>query len=142
MSTKIKQTKQVIICRKDLDMGRGKLASQVAHAAMGVFTRSIEYSEYVSNSSYRVLGIYLKHKQSELLEIWLDSSFAKVVLKVNSEQELLEVYNKAKEKGILCSLITDNGKTEFNGVPTITCCAIGPDYNEVIDEITGKLPLY
>lgn len=38
--------------------------------------------------------------------------------------------------------ITDVGRTEFNGVPTITALAIGPNKSEDIDKITGHLKLY
>jgi PTH2 family peptidyl-tRNA hydrolase len=61
---------------------------------------------------------------------------------VETEEELLEVYNKAKEKGMISCLITDKGLTEFNGVPTITCCAIGPAWSDELDEITGNLKLF
>jgi PTH2 family peptidyl-tRNA hydrolase len=60
---------------------------------------------------------------------------------VNSEEELLALYAKAMEAGIITSLITDAGLTEFNGVPTNTCIAVGPDFEDKIDSITGGLPL-
>jgi len=40
-----------------------------------------------------------------------------------------------------CHVITDNGKTEFGGIPTKTCLALGPDLSEKIDEVTGDLKL-
>ena len=73
---------------------------------------------------------------------WLKSSFAKVCLVVNSEQELLDIEAKAKAAGVECHVVTDSGRTEFNGVPTKTCLALGPDYDEKIDPITGNLKLY
>jgi PTH2 family peptidyl-tRNA hydrolase len=39
-------------------------------------------------------------------------------------------------------LITDRGLTEFGGVPTRTCLAVGPDYYDLIDPVTGDLELY
>jgi PTH2 family peptidyl-tRNA hydrolase len=38
-------------------------------------------------------------------------------------------------------LITDAGATEFHGVPTHTCCAVGPAWTDEVDAITGALPL-
>jgi PTH2 family peptidyl-tRNA hydrolase len=54
---------------------------------------------------------------------------------------LIDVINKAKEVGLITSLITDAGHTEFNGVPTITCGAVGPAYPDQLKDITGHLPL-
>lgn len=73
---------------------------------------------------------------------WILSGFAKICTKINSEKELIDVFASAKSLGLNAHLITDSGKTEFNGVATNTCCAIGPDYADKIDKITGKLELY
>ena len=53
----------------------------------------------------------------------------------------MKVHHDAIEKGLPCALIQDSGLTEFKGIPTYTCCAIGPAKEELIDEITGDLPL-
>jgi peptidyl-tRNA hydrolase len=39
-------------------------------------------------------------------------------------------------------LITDRGLTELGGVPTRTCLAVGPDYDDLIHPVTGDLDLY
>ena len=72
---------------------------------------------------------------------WLTGSFVKVVLAVNSEEELMEIYEKAKRAGLNTVLITDNATTEFSS-PTRTCIGIGPDWEEKIDKITGHLKGY
>ena len=54
---------------------------------------------------------------------------------------MLDIYQQAKDKGLPCSLIVDAGLTEFNGIPTKTCIAIGPAYSKYIDPITGHLKL-
>ena len=72
---------------------------------------------------------------------WLEGSFTKICVSVNSEQELLDIYNKALENNINVKLIQDNGLTEFGGVKTYTCLALGPDYPEVLDPLTKHLPL-
>jgi PTH2 family peptidyl-tRNA hydrolase len=112
--------KQVIVIRKDLNMRKGKMIAQGAHASLLAF---------------------LNTKSDLPLQEWLNGIYTKICVSVNSEQELLDVYNKAKELGISCSLIQDCGLTEFNGIPTYTAVAVGPDYNEKIDSITGNLPL-
>jgi PTH2 family peptidyl-tRNA hydrolase len=75
------------------------------------------------------------------MQEWLTTRFTKVVVQVNTEAELLEVYNKAKNAGLPCALIQDSGATEFHGVPTYTAVAIGPDLIEKIDPITLSLKL-
>ena len=75
------------------------------------------------------------------LHEWLETSFAKVCLQVGSEEELLALKEKAEGLGIPTALVTDAGRTEFHGVPTNTCIAIGPASNQVIDSVTGSLKL-
>jgi peptidyl-tRNA hydrolase, PTH2 family len=60
---------------------------------------------------------------------------------VNSEAELDAIVEKARAANIPCALIVDSGATEFHGVPTKTCCAVGPAWPDEIDAITGQLPL-
>ncbi len=71
---------------------------------------------------------------------WLTGKFTKICVFVNSEQELLDIYNQALVSGIPCSLIKDAGLTEFKE-PTYTAVAIGPDFPDKIDPITKHLPL-
>jgi PTH2 family peptidyl-tRNA hydrolase len=132
------KTKQVIIIRKDLKMRRGKEISQGAHASMGVFTKRANFQEDPFNTSchYMICDI------DRAMRAWLEGSFAKVVVTVQTEQELIDLEIKAKEAKIPCCLIEDNGITEFNGVKTKTALAIGPWWPEEIDKITGTLPLY
>ena len=115
--------KQVIIIRKDLKVrNKGKMISQGAHAAM----------------SFLLKG---QSTEEDIIE-WLNGGQTKVCLSVNSEEELLELDRKAKEMGLISNIITDEGRTEFNFVPTKTCLAIGPNKIEDINAITGQLKLY
>lgn len=124
--------KQVIVVRKDLKMRPGKLAAQVAHASMKAVLDTCNLLEG------RVL---FKSNMPEPMYQWLTGIFTKVVLAVESEEELLELYNKALCLELTCSLITDAGLTVFNGVPTNTCIAIGPEESYKIDAITNHLKL-
>lgn len=129
---KQRPTKQVIVIRRDLRMRRGKEIAQGAHASTAWL------AERVIQGMNAVGSVEL----SEAERAWLDSSFRKVTVKVGSEAELLAVYEKSLEAGLVTHLITDRGLTEFGGVPTRTCLAIGPDYDDLIDPVTGDLELY
>lgn len=130
--------KQVIIMRKDLNMRKGKMVAQGAHASLkAILDLMIHITIPDSPTSNRVL---VTDKDSPL-DCWLSGSFKKICVSVNSEEELMYIYNKAKEQNIICSLIEDSGVTEFHDVITKTCCAIGPDKSSKIDEITEHLKL-
>lgn len=124
------ESKQVILVRKDLDMKQGKLLAQVCHA-------SIMWLAKRAKRSLLIAPFFSKEEDS-----WLCGSFTKVCLAVNSEEELKELYKKAFDAGLESHLIVDEGRTEFNGVSTPTCCGIGPDDGEKINKITGHLKLY
>jgi PTH2 family peptidyl-tRNA hydrolase len=134
------QTKQVIIIRKDLKMRRGKEIAQGAHASMKFLAHKIREVKDVKVRS--MAGEHFPVFLTPAEEHWLLNKFAKITLKVNSEEELLELHQKALDTGLTSCLVTDSGKTEFNGIPTNTCIAIGPDDIEKINAITGDLKLY
>ena len=112
--------KQVIVMR------RGKEIAQGSHASMLWLVHRIQQPGYRFNEAERR---------------WLEGAFTKVCVRVDSEDELIDVVHQAQKAGITAYLCVDAGKTEFHGVPTPTCCAIGPDVSERIDPITGHLEL-
>jgi PTH2 family peptidyl-tRNA hydrolase len=132
------EVKQVIVWRKDLNVRKGKLASQAAHASLNGFLnlmRKIKFEE--SGTNHFIL--MTEYSEESLLNKWLDGSYTKIVLGCENENELLDLYNLAQEKDLPTTLVTDNGLTEFNGVKTNTCISIGPFVSSVIDSITGHL---
>lgn len=124
--------KQVIVMRKDLGMRKGKMISQGAHASMKVLLD--RFNLHVSGTSYD-LNFTLP-----MIE-WVNGSFKKIVVGVDSEHDLMIIVAKAKNAKIPVAIIEDNGLTEFHGVLTKTCCAVGPAESEDIDKITGHLTL-
>lgn len=127
--------KQIIVIRKDLNMRKGKIAVQASHASLGVFTDMMSWE--LGSDNTRTYSFTAK---PEIFD-WLDNEFTKICVSVDSKEELLEVYKKAEDAGLLTSLIVDAGHTEFNGRPTLTCCAIGPAKSSVLQNITGNLKL-
>ncbi|MDT7861477.1 MAG: peptidyl-tRNA hydrolase Pth2 [Saccharolobus sp.] len=117
--------KMVIVVRDDIKMGKGKIAAQVAHAAV-----SLVFEILNSNNS----------QWKEWLNLWLNEGQPKIVVKIKSLEELLTRFKKAKEMGIPVSIIEDAGKTQLEP-GTITCIGIGPAPNNIIDDITGDLKL-
>lgn len=122
--------KQVIVMRHDLKMRRGKQIAQGAHASMSFLRARMREWGHTS------LGNCTAPERA-----WLTESFAKVCCRVDSEAELMEIYEEASAAGLEVHLITDSGKTEFRGQPTRTCLAIGPDESEKINAVTGHLQL-
>jgi PTH2 family peptidyl-tRNA hydrolase len=110
------QYKQVILMRQDLKLPKGKMAAQAAHASVEAVLKS---------DKNKVSG-------------WRNNGSKKVVLKVENEKELYRYIQLAKDADITTSAITDAGKTVIAS-GTVTCGAIGPDFDEKIDRITGKL---
>ena len=134
----MEDVKMVIVVRKDLNMREGKMISQACHASMKVvLDRMLKCDVSLMRRHEWILEL----PYDSPLEKWLKGLFTKIVVYVESEGELLELRDKAKEANIMHALITDAGRTEFHGESTVTCLAIGPYYSEKIDEITGGLPL-
>ena len=111
--------KQVILVRKDLNMPVGKIGAQCGHAAV---------------NAVREASIYNIHE-------WAKDGDTKVVLGVDSYEELLELVKAAELAEIPFAIILDEGRTVFNGQSTFTVAAIGPDDSKLIDKITGHLKL-
>ncbi|MHB1153912.1 MAG: aminoacyl-tRNA hydrolase [Eubacteriales bacterium] len=128
--------KQVIVMRKDLNMRKGKMVAQGAHASLGDILGMMSVKE-MENSRIMTLEV----EKGSFFDRWINGGFTKICVSVNSESELIDIYDRAKKLNIPCVLIRDAGLTEFNGVPTFTCCAVGPDDEENVDKITGELSL-
>lgn len=139
----MERIKQVILIRKDLKMRRGKEIAQGSHASMQFITQQIVNQPAVQNlQDSNENSIELLLNLSALEATWLTRGMAKICLRVDSEKELLSHHEKALAAGLTSCLITDSGRTEFKGIPTITSCAIGPDLVSRIDAITGDLTPY
>lgn len=133
--------KQILVIRKDLNMRKGKIAAQAAHASMGAILgrgRAHWLSKLLSFIGFESIVLDMSDAS---MGHWLSGSFKKITVYVNSETELLELHNQAEQAGLICCLIKDSGLTEFGGVPTYTAVAIGPDTSEKVDSVTKNLPL-
>lgn len=131
--------KQVIVIRKDLNMRKGKMIAQACHASLGALIKLFDKQEY-PDDRYKYS---LSFEENGYLDKWLNGIFTKICLYVNSEDELVALYNKITQENsdIPCVMIEDNGLTEFHGVKTKTCIGIGPYWSDDIDKFTANLPL-
>ncbi len=130
----MKQAKQVIVMRKDLNMRKGKMIAQGAHASVKVL---LDAGELAADRTSFAIAI----DPASALAAWLGGRFTKICVSVTSEAALDDVVARARAAGVPCALIVDAGATEFHGVPTKTCCAVGPAWTDEVDAITGTLPL-
>ncbi|PIT84572.1 aminoacyl-tRNA hydrolase [Candidatus Micrarchaeota archaeon CG10_big_fil_rev_8_21_14_0_10_45_29] len=115
------ELKQVIVIRSDLGMGKGKIAAQASHASIDAFLDARRQNE--------------KEAQK-----WKKEGMPKSVLKVESEKELVRIFQAAKDASLPCSLIHDAGKTQI-AAGSKTCVGIGPARSGEIDKLTGELSL-
>lgn len=110
--------KQVIMVRQDLKLPKGKMAVEVGHASVEAVLKS----------------------DKDKVKEWRQEGMMKIVVKVKDEKELFKYKQEADDTGLVTAVITDAGKTVV-APGTVTCCAIGPDDEEKIDKITGKLKI-
>jgi len=113
--------KQAIVIRAELKMSKGKVAAQAAHASVEAVLRLLK-------------------KDKKLVQKWRDEGMKKVVLKVNSLNELFELKRQGEELGLECAIIKDAGRTELPA-GTITALGIGPGKEDEVDSLTGKLKM-
>lgn len=115
----MEEFKQVIIVRRDLGMSKGKTAVQVAHASV-----SAAFEAYM--------------KKTDWFRSWFETGQKKIVLKVDSEDELLKYYNEAVKTDLPVAIVRDAGLTELPP-GTATAVAIGPAPSRLIDRFTSEL---
>jgi len=110
--------KQVIIVRSDLQLPKGKIAAQAAHASVEATLRA----------------------EASIVRDWRSEGMMKIACKIGSEKELYALVQQAKDVGLATAIITDAGKTVV-APGTVTCGAIGPGKEDAVDQFTDKLQL-
>ncbi len=114
--------KLVVAVREDLDMSKGKMAVQVAHASV-------------------ISALKCRSTNAKWFRNWYDEGQKKVVVKTDDVEGLRDLQNEAEKMNIPTALIDDAGLTELPP-GTTTCLGIGPAPNSVIDQVTGNLKLW
>ena len=113
--------KMVIVVRQDLKMGKGKVAAQCSHAAVGAYKR-------------------LQTRNKKLLSCWEYSGQPKVVVKCKDEMELIALKQHADALGVTATIIQDAGRTQIVA-GSKTVLGVGPAPGHLVDKVTGHLKL-
>ena len=115
------QYKMVIVTRRDLKLSPGKLAVQVAHAAVAC-------------------ALETKKNNRRWFKKWMEEGAKKVVVKVETLSDFYPLKEKAEELKVVYYIVEDAGLTE---IPpgTKTVIGFGPAPSNIMDQITGNLPL-
>lgn len=120
-TTKNLNYKMAIVVRNDISMGKGKVGAQCAHAALECYRKGS--SKNKSNTRF-----------------WLLAGQPKIVLRVASEEGLIELATKAHKLGLTTAVIKDAGRTQLQP-GTVTVLGIGPGPRETVDKVTDELKL-
>ena len=110
--------KQVIVVNAALELPPGKLAAQVAHAAIAAYLEADEPAQ----------------------QEWMSEGMPKVVLRIADADVMQDLHALAKQRGLPAAPIHDAGRTVVEP-GTFTCLGVGPAPDEHIDSLTGALPL-
>lgn len=122
--------KQVLVVNRALKLSVGKWCSQCAHAAM-MFLIAEDQTETQ----------FSKEMLDTDFGFWMESGMKKCVLRVDSAEALDRIEERARAAGLHVYPVIDAGRTALHGVATKTVIAIGPNQSDVIDSVTGELPL-
>lgn len=114
--------KLVVAVRKDLQLSNGKMAVQVAHAAV-------------------TCAIECQRKSRRWFHKWMKEGQRKVIVRVRDLQRLGELETKSRRLKIPVALIQDAGLTELPP-GTVTCLGMGPAPDTIIDQVTSRLKLW
>src|SRR5690242_11490450 len=110
--------KQVIVVNRSLALPKGKLAAQVAHAAVGAFVAATFQAQAA----------------------WLEIGMPKIVVYAADADALVQLEARAREQQLPACLVHDAGRTVLPA-GTITCLGLGPAPTELVDGLTGELSL-
>ncbi|ESQ49806.1 hypothetical protein EUTSA_v10021622mg [Eutrema salsugineum] len=112
--------KMVLVVRNDLKMGKGKIAAQCSHATLGLYKKLLQ-------------------RAPKALNRWENCAQPKVVVKIESEEEMLVLQKKAKSIKLPTHITIDAGKTQIAPDSRTVMAILGPV--DVVNDVTGGLKL-
>jgi peptidyl-tRNA hydrolase, PTH2 family len=146
---KIRYLRQAIVIRKDLSMPAGKIGAMAAHAAMTFICKALKKCGLpeATDGSIRVEGVFTADEWQWITELdpgleeFGQLSFGKIVLAVENEEELLDVYHNAVNADLCVHKVIDSGHSH-NKFGDLAAIAIGPAWPEDLALVTGHLKVY
>ncbi|KAG6435052.1 hypothetical protein SASPL_106701 [Salvia splendens] len=111
---------EVLVVRNDLKMGKGKIAAQCSHATLGLYKK-------ILNRAPKSLGR------------WEMCGQVKVVVKIESEDDMLVLQERAKSLNLPTHVTIDAGRTQIAPNSRTVMAVLGPA--ELVDDVTGGLKL-
>jgi PTH2 family peptidyl-tRNA hydrolase len=118
------KVQMTLVLRADLGMGKGKLCAQASHGTLNAYRAALQGGQ----------------ASQEALQQWELTGQGKVVVRAESEAQLLELWQACQDRGLPSAVVRDAGLTQIT-CGSITCLAIGPARADVIGEVTGGLRL-
>ncbi|KAJ6348571.1 hypothetical protein OIU77_006196 [Salix suchowensis] len=112
--------KMVLVVRNDLKMGKGKIAAQCSHATLGLYKKLLKRAPTALNR-------------------WEMCAQPKVVVKIESEEDMLVLQERAKSLKLPTHITIDAGRTQIAPNSRTVMAILGPV--EVVDDVTGGLKL-
>lgn len=113
--------KMVFVVRGELRLTAGKAAVQVAHAAV-------------------MLAEVAARRAPAVYEVWRAEGQRKIAVTAETLAEMEALMRAARGRGLPTVMVEDAGLTEV-APGTKTVLGIGPGPNELVDAVTGDLPL-
>lgn len=113
--------KLVLLVNQELGMGKGKIAAQCSHAAVGCYKRASKACPTA-------------------VQAWECTGCAKIALKCPTEMEMQDIAVRALEKDIPCYLVEDAGRTQI-AAGSRTVLGLGPAPVSVFEGVSDHLKL-
>ncbi len=157
--------RQIIIVRKDLSMGVGKLAAQASHASIAFLIKIIK--EHIIGKVYQGSGFDQEFMETcnayrvesfdieeDLYEQWINGIFTKTVCEAKNKNQIMKAITIAQELGLkenedfflikdCCLTDLEPEEIDEDGIGrTITCIGFKPLPDEIAHQISKKYQLY
>ncbi|KAL8162658.1 hypothetical protein V2J09_014147 [Rumex salicifolius] len=125
----LKDFKMVLVVRNDLKMGKGKIAAQCSHATLGLYKKLVNCAPKALSSMFNVLNLVLATYR------WERCGQVKVVVKTESEEEMLFLQERANSAELLTHITIDAGRTQIAPNSRTVMAIMGPA--DMVDDVTG-----
>lgn len=113
--------KMVFCVNQELKMGKGKIAAQCCHAAVGCYKRALKQCP-------------------KAVQVWERTGCAKITVKCPTQEELETIAATAMSKDLPCYLVEDAGRTQI-AAGSRTVLGIGPAPESVFAGVSDHLKL-